>query len=214
MARIALIDDHRMFADGFSVVIGQRRSESRVEVFDEPVAFLQTLAAGTEYDLIVVDLVMQKMNGLALLAAIRERRPKARVLMLSGTGAEAPVVKMQQLGAAGFVHKSDDTDVLIQAVDAILEGGTSFPATGPSSVFDDGSDTFAGDPDASRLPELGPRQLEVLGLMGRGETNKGIANALNISENTVKSHMRAIFDALGARTRTACVRKAQMLGLI
>ena len=50
--------------------------------------------------------------------------------------------------------------------------------------------------------------------MGRGETNKGIANALNISENTVKSHMRAIFDALGARTRTACVRKAQMLGLI
>lgn len=211
MVRIALIDDHRMFADGFSVLIGQLRSDSTVDVFDEPVAFLKTLGSGSNYDLVVVDLVMQKMNGLALLAAIRERRPGARVLMLSGTGMDPPVAKMEQLGAAGFVHKSDDTEVLLQAVDAILEGSRFFPDTPAASLCPDDPTDLAGEPD---LPELGPRQLEVLALMGRGETNKSIAGALNISENTVKSHMRAIFEALGAHTRTACVRKAQIMGLI
>ena len=61
---------------------------------------------------------------------------------------------------------------------------------------------------------LAPRQREVLKMLGEGATNKVIAEALNISENTVKSHLRSIFESLGVRTRTACVHKAVVLGLI
>nr|WP_255466998.1 LuxR C-terminal-related transcriptional regulator [Hyphobacterium sp. CCMP332] len=65
-----------------------------------------------------------------------------------------------------------------------------------------------------RSPNLSPRQLAVLKMLGEGATNKAIAEALNISENTVKSHLRSIFEGLGVRTRTACGHKVVLLGLI
>ena len=121
---------------------------------------------------------------------------------------------MKQMGASGFVHKSANMDSLLEAVERLLEGKTWFHdhlSTPGESGSDDGDD---GDRLMETMPRLGPRQLEVLHLMGQGATNKLVAEKLGISENTVKSHMRAIFDALGVRTRTACVRKAQMLGLL
>ena len=177
--RLALVDDHRMFSDGFSALLMQLREGYTVEVFDDPIAFLKAFGPDSNYDLIILDLVMRTMNGLALLAAIRERKSRCPVLMLSGIGAEPPVAEMKRLGARGFVHKSADTETMLAAVDG-----------------------------------MGPRQLEILHLMGGGVTNKEIASTLNISENTVKSHMRAIFEALDVHTRTACMRKAQALGLI
>ena len=209
--RIALVDDHRMFSDGFSALLMQLRDGHAVEVFDDPVEFLKSFASDSDYDLIILDLVMRTMNGLALLAAIRERKSRCAVLMLSGIGAEPPLAEMKKLGARGFVHKSADTDTLLAAVDGILAGQTRF-----FGAPEDGDDE-SGDwqPRGDRpLPRLGQRQLEIVHLMARGATNKEVAATLNISENTVKSHMRAIFEALDVHTRTACVRKAQALGLI
>ena len=213
--RIALVDDHRMFSDGFSALLTGLREGYAVEVFSDPVDFLKGFVPSTAYDLVILDLVMRSMNGLALLAAIRERSPRMPVMMLSGIGAEPPLVEMKKLGARGFVHKSADTAVLLNAVDAILAGGSWFEGAPGDAVTANGADGEMWQSQAERqLPRLGPRQLEILDLMGRGETNKNIAARLNISENTVKSHMRSIFEALEAHTRTACVRKAQALGLI
>ncbi|WP_417476766.1 response regulator transcription factor [Maricaulis sp.] len=211
--RLALVDDHRMFSDGFSALLMQLREGYTVEVFDDPVAFLKAFGPDSNYDLIILDLVMRTMNGLALLAAIRERKSRCPVLMLSGIGAEPPVAEMKRLGARGFVHKSADTETMLAAVDGILAGQASFFGVQTESVGDHAPEDW--HPEADRqLPRLGPRQLEILHLMGGGVTNKEIASTLNISENTVKSHMRAIFEALDVHTRTACMRKAQALGLI
>ncbi|MDF1767945.1 response regulator transcription factor [Maricaulis sp.] len=212
--RIALIDDHRMFVDGFAVLLGSLRPDYEVCTYDAPVAFLEDLEAGQSFDLVILDLVMRSMNGLAVLAAMRDRRFRAPVLVLSGIGSEPPIAEMRSLGARGFVHKSADTAVLVEAADALLAGKTCF-------IEQDGREsdlTDAHDPDLAALvdgvPTLAPRQTEILHLIGKGETNKAIAARLDISENTVKSHLRAVFEALGAHTRTACVRKAQALGLI
>jgi DNA-binding NarL/FixJ family response regulator len=213
--RIALVDDHRMFSDGFSVLLSTLREGYSVEVFSDPVDFLKQCDSAAGYDLVILDLVMRSMNGLAVLAAIGERRSRTPVMMLSGIGAEPPVAEMKKLGARGYVHKSADTSALLEAVDAVLAGRTWFEGTETSGVATaDAPDEVWMSAAERELPRLGPRQLEILDLMGRGETNKDIAARLNISENTVKSHMRAIFEALDARTRTACMRKAQVLGLI
>ncbi|WP_417485742.1 response regulator transcription factor [Maricaulis sp.] len=209
--RIALVDDHRMFSDGFSALLMQLREGHTVEVFDDPVEFLKSFASDSGYDLIILDLVMRTMNGLALLAAIRERKSRCPVLMLSGIGAEPPLAEMKKLGARGFVHKSADTDTLLEAVDGILAGQSRF--FGAPEADGDTDDDWLPRGDRP-LPRLGQRQLEIVHLMARGATNKEVAATLNISENTVKSHMRAIFEALDVHTRTACVRKAQALGLI
>lgn len=211
--RIALIDDHTLFSAAFGTLIGQLRPDYRVDVFDDPIAFLKSSADPAAYDLFILDLVMQRMNGLSLLASLQQRAPRCRVLMLSGVGTEPPIADMRRLGAKGFVHKSDDSEVLLGAIDAILAGQSCFPATEtPAGEAED--DTVYFTPADRSLPALAPRQLEVLNLIANGETNKAIAERLSISENTVKSHLKAIFEALGERTRTGCVRTAQTLGLI
>ena len=212
--RIALVDDHRMFADGFAMLLSQQELACDVDCFDDPVAFLQAFDRdGANYDLVIVDLVMQSMNGLMLLAAILEKRRSARVLMLSGIGGDPPVAEMRKLGARGFLHKSAGTDVLLDAVGRVLAGGVFFEnAAGTAWLANLQQPTAELTP--SGTPHLARRQLEILQLIARGETNKAIAAELGISENTVKTHMRAIFETLGAHTRTACVRKAQALGLV
>ena len=213
LCRIALIDDHTLFSAAFGTLMGQLRPDCRIDVFDDPIAFLNSDAHPSDYDLFILDLVMQRMNGLSLLASLRQQAPRCRVLMLSGVGTEPPISDMRRLGAKGFVHKSDDSEVLLGAIDAILAGKTCFPSLDADPEDADEERVYLTPSDRT-LPGLAPRQLEVLNLIANGETNKAIADRLQISENTVKSHLKAIFEALGERTRTGCVRTAQTLGLI
>lgn len=201
-----------MFAEGFKVMLTQAGRDYAVSEFDDPVAFLEAFSAGERFDLVIVDLVMRGMNGLALLSALRGLRSTTRVLILSGITSEPPLADMKRLGASGFVHKSANMDVLLEAVDRVVSGGKYFADAPEADEAGDGGDAEWAAMD--EIPKLGPRQIEVLHLMGQGATNKMIAETLEISENTVKSHMRSIFDAMGVRTRTACVRKAQILGFL
>jgi len=210
---IALVDDHRLFADGFKALLTQANKGYGVTVYDSPNVFLKAYNSGEHYDLIVLDLVMSGMNGLALLSAIRGLQPRARVLMLSGISSEPPRVEMMRLGACGFVHKSADMDALIKTVEDILSGKP--PHWGADAETESlKAQAAVTRGETGQVPQLGPRQLEVLNLIAQGATNRDIAASLEISENTVKSHMRAIFEILGVRTRTACVRKAQSLGFV
>lgn len=211
--RLALIDDHTLFSEAFRTLLKQLRPGYVIDVYDDPTAFLKAFDPSAPYDLVILDLVMQKMNGLALLSSLTGLSPNVRVLMLSGVGTEPPVAEMRRLGARGFVHKSEETHVLLEAVDTILSGNTCFPAAIAEPDDDAVFRELCRGANAG-MPSLGPRQLEVLQLIASGETNRGIADRLGISENTVKSHLKAIFEALGENNRTACVRSAQNLGLI
>jgi len=210
---IALVDDHRMFTEGFSALLAGSSDGYVVTTFEEPVAFLEAISGEGQFDLVILDLVMKGMNGLALLSAISKLQARPRVLMLSGIATTPPVAEMKRLGASGFVSKSVEISVLQDAVTTILDGGMVFPPdTSPPEEPKQASDDVWNA--ASEPPVLAPRQSEVLKMLGEGATNKAIAEALNISENTVKSHLRSIFESLGVRTRTACVHKAVVLGLI
>ena len=214
---IAVVDDHRLFLNGLVMMIEKGPEAHDVSPFECPLELIARLDRGDRFDLIICDLIMSRMNGLAFVDAIREYH-RVPVLILSGINATPPIPEMRKLGVVGFVHKSADDDVLFEAIEHALAGRAYFPAD--YTIDEEGRASgdfgrqveFAGD--ERPIPALSARQMEVLQLLAGGATNGEIAGQLGISENTVKSHLKAIFDALRVTKRTACVRAARSLGVI
>lgn len=210
-----MIDDHRLFLAGFTLLLEQFDKPFVVTPFGEPVSLLRSLDDGLIFDLIICDLVMPSMNGLAFAQALRDQS-SVPLMILSGINTYPPISEMKQLGVSGFVHKSADDAVLLAAIQTILAGKTSFPDAGeagaeaPDSNFGDVVEPY----EVESVPVLTPRQIEVLQLISNGASNAEISASLGISANTVKSHLRQIFDLLQVNKRTACVRAAQAFGLI
>jgi DNA-binding NarL/FixJ family response regulator len=214
---IALVDDHRMFLDGLTEVINSLDPAYLCTAFASPREAIATIEQGREYDLIVSDLVMEEMNGVAFILALQARRCTAPVLIVSGIDTLPPVEKVLRLGALGFVPKSAPAGMLGEAIRAALQGEIFLPPDLWTVVEDNPKSPrkVAGGPETGLDEELlGPRQIEVLRLMAEGYSNKRISEVLGISENTVKTHIKQIFRRLNVARRTACVSKARAVGLL
>lgn len=214
---IALVDDHRMFLDGLSEVINSLDPAYVCTAFASPRDAIATIEQGREYDLIVSDLVMEEMNGVAFILALQARRCTTPVLVVSGIDTLPPVEKVLRLGALGFVPKSAPTGMLGEAIRAALRGEIFLPPDLWTVIEDNPkSPRVAANGPAPGLDDelLGPRQIEVLRLMAEGYSNRRISEVLDISENTVKTHIKQIFRRLNVARRTACVSKARAIGLL
>ncbi len=213
---IALIDDHRMFLDGLREVINSLSPDYVCESYASPRETIAEIENGRTFDLIVSDFVMEEMNGIALILALNARECRVPVLIVSGIDTLPPVEKVLQNGAMGFVPKSAPKEVLARGITAALKGEVFLP---PElwAVMEAGStspNAVRGEPRSQAEPLIGPRQMEVLKLVAEGYSNKRISDVLAISENTVKTHVKQIFRQLNVTRRTACVSKAQTLGLL
>ena len=214
---IALVDDHRMFLDGLQEVINSLDPAYACTGFASPREAISTIEQGNHFDLIVSDLVMEEMNGVAFILALQARRCTTPVLIVSGIDTLPPVEKVLRLGALGFVPKSAPAGMLGTAIRSALRGETFLPPdlwtvieSNPKSPR-----TQVAAPEIDEDEELlGQRQIEVLRLMAEGYSNKRIAEVLGISENTVKTHIKQIFRKLNVARRTACVSKARTVGLL
>lgn len=216
-AEIAVIDDHKIFLDGISLLIESIDDNYSVVPFSSPLEILREIEGGRRFDLLICDLIMSSMNGLAFVSALRSHSKTTPILMLSGINTAPPIEDVKRLGGNGFVHKSAENSILQKAIETVLGGGNYFEDGMGDCLIESPSNAFDTDDVDMRdktIPTLAPRQIEVLQLIANGATNKDIADSLSISENTVKSHLKQIFYALGVNKRTACMRKAQMLGLI
>ena len=162
----------------------------------------------------LLDLKMPGLNGLDALAALREAAPGMPLVVLSGESDPGVVRAAIEGGAMGFIPKSSTPEVLIQALRLVLAHGVYLPPL----VLDAAYAALSSAPVSPRtattvLPGLTPRQMEVLRCVIRGEPNKVIARELDLSEGTVKAHLSAVFQALGAHSRTEAVYAAAKLGL-
>jgi DNA-binding NarL/FixJ family response regulator len=215
---ILLVDDHQMFLDGLGAVIRSLDDRYTCASFFSPRSALQSIEDGETYDLIVSDMVMEEMNGVALMRALHARKCDTPVLIVSGIDTLPPVEKVLRLGALGFVPKASPKEILGAAIESALRGDVFLPNE-LWSVLETSSrsprvknETVPATHSEDML--LAPRQTEVLLLIAEGYSNSRISEVLNISENTVKTHIKQIFRQLNVTRRTACVKKAQMLGLL
>ena len=210
---ILLVDDHPLLRGGMRFLL--RSLDAGLEM-DEASNCTQALelVAGRSYDLVLLDLKMPGLNGLDALAALREAAPGMPLVVLSGESDPGVVRAAIEGGAMGFIPKSSTPEVLIQALRLVLAHGVYLPPL----VLDAAYAALSSAPVSPRtattvLPGLTPRQMEVLRCVIRGEPNKVIARELDLSEGTVKAHLSAVFQALGAHSRTEAVYAAAKLGL-
>jgi DNA-binding NarL/FixJ family response regulator len=202
--KIMVVDDHALVREGLRHVLQGAAEE--VEVIDAGrcTAAFDLAALHTDIALVLLDINLPDMNGLAALDRFGLRHPDVPVIMLSGL--EDPAVMRQcfDRGAAGFLPKSSMSEVLLQAVRLVLAGGTYVPPEMLSAAA-----PRTPTPDALNIT---PRQQDVLQLIVDGLSNKEIARELDLSEQTVKAHVTMILRALHVDTRTQVVVAVTRLG--
>ena len=217
---VLLIDDHPLILSALEVVV--RSLAQDVSVTCAPSALLarEALAASPDFDLALLDLQLGDDDGFALLAELRASFPAVPIVILSASDRRAHVLRAIDLGAMGFVCKRAGNDTLLKALEMVMSGGIYLPPTimrSAGSAEDDGSHHLhegtrglaaphGEDTDAviSRLG-LTRRQSEVLKLLLRGQSNKLIARALNLSVETIKDHVAAVLRTLKVSSRTQAV---------
>ena len=199
--KILLADDHALVREGLMLVLRRLGSDTvMVEAADCDEA-LHIAAQHSDVDLILLDIAMPGMDGLQGIGRLRERLPSTPIVMLSAS--EDPQVVREALhrGAQGFIPKSSTGTVMLSALRLVFAGGVYLPPSVLCPANLPTSDTPFRDNVNDELG-LTARQREVLALIVKGNPNKEIARALNISETTVRTHATAIFKALHVTNRT------------
>jgi DNA-binding NarL/FixJ family response regulator len=162
-----------------------------------------------DIELLLLDLNMPGAQGFSALVQSRSHYPAVPVIVISGREDQNIVARTLAHGAAGFVPKSAPIVSIVQALRTVTQGGIWAPqlAEHDSSLHDRENDA------ARRIATLTPQQFRVLSMLCAGLINKQIAGELGVSEATVKAHMTAVLEKLGATNRTQAVLIAQQLAL-
>ncbi len=221
VARLIIVDDHDLVRAGLRETLAD---EPSVEVVGEASDGREALAlcARVRPDLVLMDVRMPKMDGLEATRAIKRNYPEICVLMLSVHDNPEYLLEALRAGAAGYVLKEADRDELVSAVQQVLTGGSPLDSDLAASVLrrlaDDlprgrGAGTSPAPPPTPVEP-LTPRELEVLGLVAQGKTNREIARTLVISAGTAKNHVEHIIAKMGVSDRTQAAVWAYELGII
>ncbi len=208
--RILVADDHPIVRDGLVAVLN---TQADFDVVGEAGTGPDTIARAADLgpDVVLLDLEMPEMDGLATLEHLRQRDPAIKVIIFTAFDTDERVLKAIQAGAQGYLLKGVPREDVFQAVRAVHAGGALLQPVIVSKLLRqvEQDQHAANDPDA-----LTERERDVLRLMARGLTNKAIAAKLVITERTVKFHVSAILSKLDAGNRTEAVTLAAQQGLV
>lgn len=203
--RFLIADDHPLFRDALRLTITARHPGARVGEAGSFEDVIASLAADDDVDLVLLDLAMPGMHGLAGLMFLRTQYPGIPVVVVSASEDAATIRQAFRSGASGYIPKSLATGMIGQAIATVLEGAVWSPPHVELSARDD------LDAAAARIRTLTPQQMRVLMMLSEGLLNKQIAYALDVSEATVKAHVSAILTKLGVDSRTQAVIAASHL---
>jgi DNA-binding NarL/FixJ family response regulator len=203
--RIVVVDDHPVVRDGLR---GMLHGQADLTVVGEAGDGLEAVAvvARERPDVVLMDLRMPRMDGVAATAKIHAAQPETRVLVLTTYDEDHDIVRAIEAGARGALLKDAPREELFRAIRSTARGEMVLAPAVTARVF--------GRLRAPQEQTLTERELEVLALVARGLTNRAIGRQLALSEATVKTHLLHAFAKLGVADRTAAVTAALERGLI
>jgi two-component system NarL family response regulator len=201
-ASVLLVDDHALLRTGVANIINQ---ESDLRVVAEAGNGVEALEAYERHhpDVTVLDLRMPEMEGVEVVRRLRERDPRARVIILTTYDTDEEISRALKAGAKAYVLKDISADGLITCIRDVLAGKTYLAPAAAAKLAE----------GVTRV-QLTPREIAALRLMADGKANKEIANELGISDRTVKTHLGHLFEKLGVTSRTEAVKVATRRGLV
>jgi DNA-binding NarL/FixJ family response regulator len=201
-ARVLVVDDHALLRTGVANIINQ---EPDLYVVAEAGNGVEAIDAYERYhpDVTLLDLRMPVMEGVEAVRRIRERDPRALVIVLTTYDTDEEISRALKAGAKAYVLKDISADDLINCIRAVLAGKTYLAPAAAAKLAE----------GVTRL-RLTPREMATLRLMADGKANKEIAGELGISERTVKTHLGHLFGKLGVTSRTEAIKIATRRGLV
>ncbi len=214
--KVLVVDDHTLFRRGLTSVLANQET---LEVVGEAVDGLGAIEKAEEIapDVILMDLNMPHCNGLEATQALQAKMPQINILVLTVSDNEADLFAAMKFGAKGYILKNTEPEELIHAIFHIAQGGvivSPLMATKLLAEFKDQGTGTARDTIRETEATISPREGEVLQLVAQGATNKEIADALFISDNTVKTHLRNIMEKLHLANRSQAAAYAVKKGLV
>ncbi|MFU8892729.1 MAG: response regulator [Luteolibacter sp.] len=208
--RLILIEDHADFRESVSMVLEQRGGYECVGGFSTMEDALEALRGGLKTDLVLSDLGLPGMSGIAGIRKIRELLPEARVLVLTAFTDKAKVFAALEAGAHGYLVKAGSAARLLDTLEEVLSGGTPLDPKIAGMILQ----TFRQLSPIPDAEELSPREREALQLSAKGLTRKEIAAELELSEHSVTEYIKRSFDKLHVRSLPAAVSEAIRRGLL
>jgi DNA-binding NarL/FixJ family response regulator len=214
MIRVALVDDQAIVRAGLARILSPADGFEVIAECADGRQALEELPALSP-DVVLMDIRMPVLDGIAATAGLRERAASSAVPVLTTFGEDEVLWGALEAGAAGFVLKDSSAEDLIAAVRAVAGGAAWFdPAVAPRILEHYRRQVAPAGREAARLELLSEREREVLRLIARGATNGEIAATLYIAEATVKTHIGSIFGKLGVRDRSAAIVFAYDHGVV
>lgn len=224
MIRVGLVDDQAMVRVGLKMIL---ESEADIEIVGEASDGADAVALVRDHapDVVLMDIRMPGMDGLAATEEVLAAHPDTHVVILTTFDDDEYVYQALRVGASGFLLKSADGDTLVNAVRVVASGEALLAPEVTRRVIE----RFAGrdpepapasaDPDShvpspEAIGDLSDREVEVLQLMARGMSNQEIASELFVSPTTVKTHVSHILTKLGVRDRVQAVVEAYDSGIV
>ena len=201
MTRLLIADDHPLFRLALTQALRDVMPDAAVVEAGSLREAREALARHPDIDLVLLDLHLPDSHGLMGLAALRAEHPGVAVAMISAHDEPATIRRALAYGASAFIPKRSDLPRLREALRAVLACEDYLPPELRDAVRAS-TQTIEDATNAARLASLTPQQFKVLVRVAEGQLNKQIADALGISERTVKAHLSALFDKLGVRNRT------------
>lgn len=210
--RVLLVDDQSLFRAGLRTLLSTRAELEVVGDAENGQAALE-LAAATRPDVVLMDLKMPVLDGVAATRRLRVQHPDIRIVALTTFEDDELVFECLRAGAVGYLLKDAPIDRLVEAVLAAARGESVLQPSVASKVLAELSRLASAAPAANELSKLSERERDVLRLIARGASNKEIAAALFLAEGTVKNHVTSILDKLEVGDRTQAALRARELGL-
>ena len=195
--RVLLADDHALVTEGLRALIDRQPDMEVVQIVQDGQELLKLLEQAIAVDVAVID-VQMPVNGLDALAEIRRRGFPVHVLILTAFADGESIQKALQHGAEGFALKTESPNQTIEAIRQVAQGRLVFPRAAQRWMLS------SREPIGS-APELSQREVEVLEKLARGLPNAEIAAELTVSENTVRFHLKNIYEKLNVTNRTEAV---------
>ena len=201
MIRILIVDDHPVVCSGLTSMLS---AEAGMEVASAGSGqkALQLIENG-HFDVVLLDLRMPGMDGVGVLQRLKDLADPPRVIILTSYGKEEEIYRAIRAGAHGYLLKDASETEMVSAILAVASGKRYIPRSVAARLA-----------DRMLRQDLTSRELSVLELLAQGSTNKQIAVALNISDNTVRSHITNIMEKLQVSDRTEAVANALKKGVL
>lgn len=198
--KILIADDHELFRDALSILVNQINNVSNISCVSDFAELKQSLLADNDWNAILIDLNMPYLNGWDDIKALIQQYSTIPVIVITSSDNPSDTQQAIEAGALGYIVKSMASDDILKSLKLMLESGVSI-----HPIISNKATTA---PIAKSL-DLTPRQHEVLKHLCKGASNKRIALDLELSESTVKLHVRAILRALDVANRTEAVLAAK-----